>query len=211
MPAPCKICKSESRKEIERAILSGTPYRHLAARFDMSSSAVHRHVTEHMAAIVQRYDDKTAVSAKSIILDLVGDLRAMAASCKESGVGKDFLLVADRLTRATEVYGKLTGEISSTTNALFINLGVRSEEELKGKLDLARALESQGSPEESYQDFVAMGRLLLADHPQMRESLLADLGLSSYAVEMGGDEREETPGNEADSATTPRPNTNGDH
>lgn len=183
------------------------PYRDLAARFNMTSSSIHRHAMDHMQAIVQRNEDKTAMTAKGVILELVDDLRTMARECRDSGVGKDFLLVADRLTRASEVYGKLTGEISPNTNNLFISLGVRSEDELRGKLDMVKALESGSTPEESFQDFVQMGRLLLADHPELRHSLAVELGLDSYAevVEPGGErESGETP----DAMTRPA-HTNG--
>lgn len=205
----CSVCKNPQRNDIERAIVAEGGLRQIAERFNLSTSALHRHQKDHMSAALQAQSTKTAVSAKSIILDLVGDLRAMAATCKESGIGKDFLLVADRLTRATEVYGKLTGEINPGTTNLFLSVGVRSEEELRSKLDMVKALEAQASPEESFADWVAMGRMLLSERPELKHNAAIELGFDSYAVEVGGDEREETPGNDADSAMTPRPQTNG--
>lgn len=161
-----------------------------------------------MASALEKIDTSRAASALEHCLWIVGKLRSLAETCESHP--RQFLATADSLVRSLAVLGRLTGEISNTTNVLFANLGVRNEDDLKSRLALASAIESQGTPEESYQDFVQMGRLLLADHPELRHSLAVELGLDSYAEVVGGDEREIStePGTDA---TTPRPHTNGAH
>ena len=48
MPKPCSVCTHPSREQIDRALMSGVPYRTLAAQYDLSASALCRHM-RHLA------------------------------------------------------------------------------------------------------------------------------------------------------------------
>ncbi len=43
MGRPCSVCTNPRRKEIDEALLTGTPYRDIARRFQTSTAAAHRH------------------------------------------------------------------------------------------------------------------------------------------------------------------------
>jgi hypothetical protein len=48
MPKPCSVCIHRDREDIDRALLAGVPYRTLAAQYNLSSSALCRHM-RHLA------------------------------------------------------------------------------------------------------------------------------------------------------------------
>lgn len=48
MPRSCSICGHEDRFEIERALLSGEPFRGVSKRFGTSATALFRHKAGHL-------------------------------------------------------------------------------------------------------------------------------------------------------------------
>ncbi|MFZ2088783.1 MAG: hypothetical protein WAU47_09425 [Desulfobaccales bacterium] len=52
MPKPCSVCGHEARDQIDRALLAGVPYRTLAAKYNLSPSALCRH-TRHLARALE--------------------------------------------------------------------------------------------------------------------------------------------------------------
>jgi hypothetical protein len=48
MPKPCSVCIHKYREEIDRALLAGVAYRTLAAQYNLSASALCRHM-RHLA------------------------------------------------------------------------------------------------------------------------------------------------------------------
>lgn len=48
MPQTCTICRHERRDEIDRALLDGEPFRNIAKRTGTSTTALHRHKTQHI-------------------------------------------------------------------------------------------------------------------------------------------------------------------
>jgi hypothetical protein len=48
MPKPCSVCIHKDREMIDHALLAGVPYRTLAARYNLSASALCRHM-RHLA------------------------------------------------------------------------------------------------------------------------------------------------------------------
>jgi hypothetical protein len=68
MPKPCSVCTHPSRKEIDRALLSGVPYRTLAARYDLSASALCRH-TRHLARYLESMQHQEDQTFQRAILD----------------------------------------------------------------------------------------------------------------------------------------------
>ena len=48
MPRTCTVCTHQARKDIDKALLDGGPYRGVAERFGASASAVYRHRQDHL-------------------------------------------------------------------------------------------------------------------------------------------------------------------
>lgn len=180
MTQTCSVCKHERRKEIDRALVLGKSLRDIAGLYGIGSkSSVDRH-RACIAESLERAGLGSALTAKSVIVELVGDLRDMAKECR-NGVREDFLRTADRLTRATEVFGKLTGEIQSPSVVAFIaNIGATSEQDLRSALDLRRSM-TAASLDDVEQELLSGMRFLLAERPQFRELAAALLESGSHA------------------------------
>ncbi len=74
MPRVCTICNHTERAAINAALLDGTPYRHIAARYGTSTGALQRHKEEHLpVALVQAKEAEDIAEAD----DLLGQVRAL--------------------------------------------------------------------------------------------------------------------------------------
>jgi hypothetical protein len=71
MPRTCTICNSPSRESIERALLAGESYRHIAARFDTSTGALQRHRAEHLPSSLTKAHTAVEVARADTLLDEV--------------------------------------------------------------------------------------------------------------------------------------------
>lgn len=88
-----------------------------------------------------------------------------------------FLRTADRVTRASEVYGKINGEIASTQiSALFVELGVRDASELRGALATVRTSEAAALDDVEREAVDAL-RLVIAEHPERASRIVSALGI----------------------------------
>lgn len=54
MAAKCSICSHGERTAIDRALVAGEPYRHIAARTGTSVTSLRRHKESHLAEVVER-------------------------------------------------------------------------------------------------------------------------------------------------------------
>lgn len=50
MPRTCTVCRHDHRQEINRALITGQPLRHIAAQFRLSASALQRHKREEVVS-----------------------------------------------------------------------------------------------------------------------------------------------------------------
>lgn len=59
--ARCTVCHHPSRPEIDRALIDAVPYRTLAATYDVSPSALCRHIKhlQHQMVVQERHDEQT--------------------------------------------------------------------------------------------------------------------------------------------------------
>lgn len=52
MARPCTICEHARRAEIDRALVAGETFRHIAAHYGLSTGALQRHKSEHLPLVV---------------------------------------------------------------------------------------------------------------------------------------------------------------
>ena len=73
MAGVCKACHSRAREEIDRALANGEPFRHIASRFRLSTTALQRH-KKHVIALVrqvaQRRQDRIDLTNQEILEEL---------------------------------------------------------------------------------------------------------------------------------------------
>ena len=79
MPRTCTVCTHDERAEIDQALLTGEPFRNIAARFGMSTSALVRHKQTDIPAAL----GKAKQAADDVQADTLFDrLKGLAAEAK---------------------------------------------------------------------------------------------------------------------------------
>src|SRR5215213_4486489 len=116
MPRTCTICSHPERADIDSGLLSGTPFRHLAARFDTSTGALQRHKADHMPSSLLAAQQVEEVARADTLL---GQIRAyqdrvdrLTGKAEQAG---DFRTAFTGLREArgyVELLAKLAGELN---------------------------------------------------------------------------------------------------
>jgi hypothetical protein len=115
VPRTCSVCSSERRSEIERALVAGEPFRHIAARFDTSTGSLQRHKAEHLPAKLVMAKEAEEVAEADDLLYQVRDLQSRAYGILDKAESAGDLrtaLGAIREARGNlELLAKLLGEL----------------------------------------------------------------------------------------------------
>lgn len=194
MPLPCTVCTSEHRAEIDKALASGVAVkRRMATRLGLGEAAIRRHERRHLdprlieahKRSLEALDASTVRTARQNCEEFLSDLR----QCREAFVAngrivphRDFLDILDRAIKANEQYGRITKELGNDqVTALFVDLGVRSEAEIRSRLSLSRTGESL-SPADAQDEALTTLEMVWAKHPELREAAMRRLDRASYAL-----------------------------
>ncbi len=78
MPRACTVCIHQKKSEIDKALVAGEPFRHIAARFDTSTAALQRHKAEHLPAKVAKAQEAAEVADADDLLQQMKALRNRA-------------------------------------------------------------------------------------------------------------------------------------
>ena len=118
MPRVCTICSHEEREAINAALLSATPYRHIAARFGTSTGALQRH-KDHIPQHLAKASEAAEVVQANGLLDRLQNLnRETMQILQEAREGEDNELALKAIARAEkqlELQAKLLGELNEGT------------------------------------------------------------------------------------------------
>ena len=128
MPRKCTICAHKSRAKIDKALVERQAFRHIAARFDVSTSALVRHHDDHVpVALVKAQAAAEAAQADALLAQVVG-LRDKALDVLDTAQGSDDLRVALGAIReargCVELLAKLAGQLK---DAPTVNILVSAE------------------------------------------------------------------------------------
>jgi hypothetical protein len=109
------VCDHLERHGIDEPLVSGTPYRSVAKRFEVSESAVYRHKVDHLPAHLLKAREVEEVAQADDLLDQVRDLQTRALDILERAekVG-DLRIALAAISQARgnlELLGKLAGEL----------------------------------------------------------------------------------------------------
>src|SRR5215216_2782715 len=128
MPRRCTVCDHPERHGIDKALVSGTPYRSVAKRFRLSESAVYRHKTEHLPAHLLKAREVEEAARADDLLDQVRNLQAHALDildhAEKSGDLRTALAAISQARGNLQLLGKLAGELDERP---VVNLNVSSE------------------------------------------------------------------------------------
>jgi hypothetical protein len=114
VPRVCTVCSHPKRAEIDRALLAGEPFRHIAARFDTSTAALQRHKAEHLSERMAQVAERNAEADVRTALDVVAQLKAINGAslsilkeARDRRDGELALKAIDRIQKQIELQAKL--------------------------------------------------------------------------------------------------------
>ena len=80
MGRTCTVCRHADRRTVDAAIASGTPYRRIAAQYELKAAAVGRHAKAHLPLTLARAVDAQEAAAGGALLERVLDLERRATA-----------------------------------------------------------------------------------------------------------------------------------
>jgi hypothetical protein len=111
MPPTCTICRHPQRSAIEEALLTGTPYRHIAARFGTSTGALQRHKAGCLSACLVKASQVAEVARADDLLAKVRNLEAEARrigkKAEKEGDLRAALVAIREITNIVQLLGQL--------------------------------------------------------------------------------------------------------
>ena len=120
MPRVCTVCTHLERENIDAALLSGESYRHIAARFDTSTSSLQRH-KDHIPQHLAKATDAAEVVQADGLLDRLQSLNTETMQIlreARSSRHPDNELALKAISRAEkqlELQARLLGELNEGT------------------------------------------------------------------------------------------------
>lgn len=180
MARTCRACHDPHRKEIDAELVQGYSHREIARRYGFKSDSIWRH-SKHVAELIEKAERIRGLTAGDVIRELVDELRALI---RKDGSRDEYLRTCDRLTRACEVFAKITGEIQTGSVAtLFVSLGVSNEAQLRSFVERGRIPDDV--PVAVWrEDALAALEIAFAQDPTWRETALARLNREPSSAEV---------------------------
>ncbi len=125
MARACTICTSQHRDSIDAGIVCGESSPALAARFNVSASAIQRHAKRHLSAALVGMQTAELADKRASLLERVEGLieraETMFVTAAAEGKFNQSLDVLKELRLQLELLGKATGELD-TRPQVTINL-----------------------------------------------------------------------------------------
>jgi len=178
----CTVCAHAAFNAIDRELVAGTPASELARQYNLHERAIQRHRTSHLPALLIQAAGVVTVARA---LDLRGQVEGVLAELnrRAAGAGEDtdtYLRIADRLVRALELLGRLTGELQAgavSVNVACVSAFGMPETEVRGIIETHRQAAAT-SIQECADDAIALARWVLSQEPERRAAMLEALGAS---------------------------------
>lgn len=125
MSRTCTICRHEDRADIDKALVARQPFRHIAERYEISTTSLVRHSDDHLPASLLKATDAAEIARADTILDQVQELRDKALDllkqAEDAGDLRTALAGVREARACMEMLAKLAGELQdgATINILF--------------------------------------------------------------------------------------------
>ncbi len=114
MPPTCSICSHAKRPEIDRVLLAGDSLRNIAKQFAVTSAALNRHKTNHLAQRLaevakrnEQADVRTAIDVVAQLKVINGVALNVLKEAREARDGELALRAIDRIQKQIELQAKL--------------------------------------------------------------------------------------------------------
>ncbi len=120
-PRVCTVCAHPALDQIDRSLVHGESLRSIAGRYDVSSSALHRHKNSDLSKLPQRaYEASEQVRAKGLVEEIEHQL-AIGKSIQSMALENDDLRLALSAIRENRgllaLLGKARGELTGQSEA----------------------------------------------------------------------------------------------
>lgn len=128
MPRICTICAHDERHAIDVALVHREAYRHIAARYGVSTGALQRHTREHIPELLVRARDAVEVADADDLLSAVKSLKSRVGAALDKVEASEeydsFWRGARELRGCLELMGRITKELDERPT---INLTLNPE------------------------------------------------------------------------------------
>lgn len=115
MPRVCTICNHDRRSAIDRALIQGEPFRHIAEQFGLSSTALQRHKADHIPPKLAQAQEAKQVSDADQLLREVKALRGKSVqllqAAESAGDYRTALMGIREARSCLELLAKLQGQL----------------------------------------------------------------------------------------------------
>ena len=116
MSKPCTICSNHQHEATDQELVSGTPYRAVAKRFDASARSMYRHQQGHLPVTLLKAREAHQVAHADSLLAQLQSLQQKAleilAMAEEKGDLRSALGALRELRGTVELTAKLTGRMA---------------------------------------------------------------------------------------------------
>jgi hypothetical protein len=149
VPRRCTVCDHLDSPSIDETLVTEAPYRSVAKWFELSESAVYRHMIEHLPAHLLKARELEDVARADDLLEQVRNLQAHAFDilkrAEQAGDLRNALAAISQARDNLERLGNLAGELGerAVTNVLI------SSEWLELRAVIVGALESHPGAREA--------------------------------------------------------------
>ena len=121
MPQKCTVCAHTEATEINQQLLDKVPHRTLAKAYGVTAAALQRH-QQHIPAQLVRAQEAREIASADVLMGRVADLNTKAEDVYKRALKADNLNAAIAAVRElrgiTELYAKITGELSTVNNII---------------------------------------------------------------------------------------------
>lgn len=118
MPRTCTICTHTERAAIDRELVTGDAYRHIASRYGVSTTALQRHKADHLPPALAQAKQAEAVADADDLLRQVAALRSKALSlllkAEQAGDFRTALAGIREARGCVELLARMVGELQDT-------------------------------------------------------------------------------------------------
>ena len=117
MSRTCTICTHTEKEDINRSLLDGEPFRHLAERTGTSTTALQRHKADHLPVTLSQAVKANEIALGGSLLEQLNGLQAKAlgilTKAEQAGDLRTALMAVREVRGTLELVGKVTGELVS--------------------------------------------------------------------------------------------------
>ncbi len=116
MGRACTICDHADREAMDKALVSGTSYRAVAAEWHVGREAVRRYANRHLSAALAAVDAPMLASGRAPLSErietLIGRCEAMFTAAASEAATTQALAVVKELRACLELSGRASGELN---------------------------------------------------------------------------------------------------